>query len=126
MGEKFIEPAAETTKMDLMTQLVATATSTTADIKKFLASFQETFAGRPEEPLDFPGRLPHELRQSKQAVLSDVVELQRLIMGPSDLIQQLACNVSVSLICLVPASLHCLITVIFPFLWIFSKEVRRK
>jgi hypothetical protein len=99
--------------MDLMTQLVTTATATVADIKKFMASFQEAFAGRPEEPLDFPGRLPHELRQSKQAVLGDVVELQRLIMGPSDLIQQLACNVSVSLFSLALVSLHCFINVPF-------------
>lgn len=95
--------------MDLMAQLVACATATATDIKKFLASFQETFTGSTEDPMGFPRRLPHELRQSKQAVLGDVVELQRLIMGPSDLIQQLACNVSVSIICLDPVSLHCFI-----------------
>lgn len=104
--------------MDFIAQLVASATATAADIKKFVASCQETFAGiSTSETVEFPRRLSNELRQSKQVVLADVVELQRLIMGPSDLIQQLACHVSLSvslsLICF-PLCCFAPINLLFP------------
>lgn len=87
---------ATVSKMELITQLVACATATAADIKTFMARCQEQFAGYSDDKmLRFPQDLSMELRQTKQSVLTDVVELQRLIMGPSDLIQQLACHVRI-------------------------------
>ncbi|KAL2751792.1 hypothetical protein ACRALDRAFT_2045052 [Sodiomyces alcalophilus JCM 7366] len=81
--------------MDFIAQLVDSATATAVDLKKFVASCQETFGGISNETVEFPRRLSNELRQSKQVVLADIVELQRLIMGPSDLIQQLACHAQI-------------------------------
>lgn len=79
--------------MDLIAQLVACATATAADIKTFVTACQDNISGNSGKPIRLPQDAPIELRQTKQCVLTDVVELQRLLMGPADLLQQLACHV---------------------------------
>lgn len=82
--------------MNSIDQLVECATATSEDIKAFVTICQTQCSNGGAKELKLPTILhdaPANVQQMKRSMLANVAKLQQLIMGPSELLQQLACQV---------------------------------
>ncbi|KID65344.1 hypothetical protein MAN_06355, partial [Metarhizium hybridum] len=81
--------------MDSIANLVSCAAATTADVEALVAMCRVQCPSDADESIKIHAILqdgPAELQKLKKSMMANVANLQQLIMGPSDLLQQLACQ----------------------------------
>lgn len=79
--------------MDLIAQLIACATSISSDLQTFVTACQNELSQGDGKATKLPQDTSAGLRKTKQSLLANIVKLHRIIMGPKDLLEQLACQV---------------------------------